>query len=98
VLEFDVTTDEIVWEYYGDDADPLASPEAGSCQRLANGNTLITDSERGRAIEIAPDGARAWVFVSPHRAGRRGELIATLFDVVRYPTSELRFLELDAGE
>ena len=98
VLEFDVTTDEIVWEYYGDDADPLASPEAGSCQRLANGNTLITDSERGRAIEIAPDGAQAWVFVSPHRAGRRGELIATLFDVVRYPTSELRFLELDAGE
>lgn len=93
VVEFDVTTDEIVWEYHGDEAKPLASPEAGSCQRLANGNTLITDSESGRAIEIAPDGTVAWEFVSPHRAGRRRELVATLFDVVRHPTSELTFLE-----
>lgn len=95
VLEFDVSTHEIVWEYHGVEGDLLASPEAGSCQRLANGNTLITDSERGRAIEITPEGKRAWEFVSPHRAGRRGELIATLFDLVRYPISELTFLETE---
>ena len=34
----------------------------GSCQRLANGNTLIVDSERGAAIELAPNGAPAWTY------------------------------------
>jgi len=26
-----------------------------------------------------------WEFVSPHRAGDRGELVATLFDLTRIP-------------
>lgn len=34
----------------------------GSCQRLANGNTLIVDSERGAAIELAPNGTPAWTY------------------------------------
>jgi len=70
----------------------LYSPEAGSCQRLPNGNTLITDSEKGRALEITAEKQPVWEFVSPHRAGTRGELVATLFEVVRISTSELEFL------
>jgi hypothetical protein len=57
----------------------------GASQRLPGGNTLITESEAGRAFEVTPDGTMAWEFVSPHRAGAHGEFVATLLDVVRVP-------------
>ncbi|HEX5759367.1 MAG TPA: arylsulfotransferase family protein, partial [Thermoanaerobaculia bacterium] len=85
VLELDLAGGAIAWEFHGTPPEAFSSPEAGSCQRLANGNTLITESERGRAFEVTPDGAVVWEFRSPHRAGRSGELVATLFEVVRLP-------------
>lgn len=93
VLEVDPGDGGIVWDYRGPSHRPLHSPEAGSCARLANGNTLISDSEQGRALEITPDGSIVWEFESPHRAGTRGELVATLFEVVRVPLEEVAWLE-----
>jgi hypothetical protein len=52
---------------------------------LWNGNTLITESENGRAIEVTRGGRVVWEFNSPHRAGPRSELVATLFEVLRLP-------------
>jgi hypothetical protein len=92
VVEFDVPRGEIAWEYAGPADAPLTSNEAGSCQRLPNGNTLITESERGRAIEVTRDGEVVWEFLSPHRAGPQQNLVATLFDVVRLPRREAPFL------
>jgi hypothetical protein len=54
-------------------------------RRLPNGNTLIVESQAGRAIEVTPDQEIVWEFVHPHRAGPQDELIAQLFDVVRLP-------------
>ena len=91
VVEFDPESHQIVWEYRGQPDLPLRSPEGGAAQRLDNGNTLITESERGRAIEITPDADMVWEFVSPYRGGRNGELVATLFEVVRIDTHALPF-------
>ncbi len=91
VLELDPIEDKITWEYRGDRDRPLSSPEAGTSQRLDNGNTLITESEAGRAIEITPEGKIVWEFVSPHRAGTRNELVATLFEVLRLPPALAEF-------
>jgi hypothetical protein len=85
VLELAPLSREIVWEYRGESDRPLRSPEAGTAQRLENGNTLITESETGRAIEITPEGEIVWEFVSPHRGGSNDELVATLFEVLRLP-------------
>ena len=57
--------------------------DCGSSERLPNGNTLISESNRGRAIEVTPDKQIVWEFINPHRAGENNELIATLFEVVR---------------
>ena len=73
------------WRYDGSDSDPLWSKSCGTVQRLANGNTLITESDNGRALEVTPEGEVVWEFLSPHRAGDDGELVATLFDVIRLP-------------
>lgn len=85
-LEIDPLSGATRWEYRGPAERPLASPEAGSCQRLANGNTLITESEAGRALEVTAAGEVVWEFVSPHRAGAGERLVATLFEVLRLPT------------
>lgn len=85
VLEFSPETREVVWMYRGSDEALFYSIGAGSCQRLPNGNTLITESMPGRAFEVTPDGEIVWEFYNPHRAGENNELIATLFEVVRVP-------------
>ena len=49
----------------------LKPPEAffsewrGGAQRFDNGNTLITESETGRAFEVTADGEIVWEFWNP---------------------------------
>ncbi|MCP4643006.1 MAG: hypothetical protein GY851_21350 [bacterium] len=83
VVEFDPFTQKVSWQYADSQSTPFFSALCGSCQRLPNGNTLITESTRGRAFEVTPEGATVWEFLNPHRAGEQGELIATLFEVIR---------------
>jgi outer membrane protein assembly factor BamB len=85
VLEIDPFTQEVLWRYGGDRATDFFSKTLGTAQRLPNGNTLITESENGRAFEVTPDGSVVWELVSPHRAGEHDELVAVLFEVVRLP-------------
>lgn len=82
VLEVDPLSGRLVWSWGGAGTD-LFSKTLGSCQRLPNGNTLITESENGRALEVTRDGRVAWEFYSPYRAGEAGELVASLFELVR---------------
>ena len=51
-------SDSVVWQY----ATGLAWPR--SCQRLPNGNTLITDSNHNRVIEVDPSGTIVWSVTS----------------------------------
>jgi Arylsulfotransferase (ASST) len=81
VIEVDPETGEILWQYGKD----LFSKTLGSCQRLPNGNTLITESENGRALEVTRDGRVVWELYNPNRAGERKELVAVLFEVLRLP-------------
>jgi hypothetical protein len=47
-------------------------------ERLANGNTLITESEGGRLFEVTPEGEIVWEYLNPVRGGEDGELIAVV--------------------
>jgi len=82
VIELDPRTQEIAWSYSGGDP-PLNTPTCGSAQRLPNGNTLITESEYGRALEVTAGGDTVWEYYTPYRAPDDEELIATLFEVIR---------------
>jgi hypothetical protein len=94
VVEIDPMSQEIHWVYEGTADRPFYTSTCGSNQRLPDGNTLITESDRGRAFEVARDGTIVWEFLSPYRAGEGGELVATLFEVVRLPrTFPLTWLE-----
>ena len=83
VLELDVGTMEIAWEYAGSADHPFYSHTCGVAQRLPGGNTLITESDNGRAFEVTPDGTIVWEYYNPHRAGAQGEFIASLVEMER---------------
>ena len=84
VMEIDPLTGRTVWVYGGNGVD-FSSRTMGSCQRLPNGNTLITESENGRALEVTREGRIVWEYYNPSRAGDDGELVAVLFEVQRLP-------------
>jgi hypothetical protein len=85
VIEFDPVTLERVWLYQGDPPPEFRSRECGSNHRLANGNTLIVESDRGKVFEVTPDGETVWKYVNPAQTGEEHEYIASLFDVERLP-------------
>jgi len=85
VVEFDVVREEVTEVYRGSPEAPFYSGLLGAAHRLPNGNTLIVESDEGRAFEVDADGEIVWAFRSPHRAGAAGELVATLPDLVRIP-------------
>ena len=69
VLEIDPVSLELVWSYAGGN---FFATNISGAQRLPNGNTLITESDRGHAFEVTKDGTLVWEFVNPeHREGNR---------------------------
>jgi hypothetical protein len=83
VLEFDPRTRAVTWSYEGSAEDPFDSATGGSVQRLPNGNTLITESDGGRAFEVTPSREIVWEYYNPARAGEKGDLIANLSELTR---------------
>ena len=83
VIEFDPFTQNIVWQYQGNEDNRFNSMLLGSNQRLPNGNTLITDSMNGRAFEVTPEKKVVWDFINTHRVEPAGQLISTVLDMLR---------------
>lgn len=75
VIEFDPATMEIVWQYAGTAENPLNSEIRADQQRLPNGNTLITESNGGRIVEVTRRGEVVWEFINPVRGGEGGDLV-----------------------
>lgn len=85
VLEFDPLTHRIAWSYTDGPATPLFSGTCGSNQRLPNGNTMITESDNGRALEVTPDGRIAWEYRNPRRTGPQDQWVAAIMEMVVLP-------------
>jgi hypothetical protein len=82
VVEVDPLARKIVWEYKAPDPKKLFTVGRGAAQRLANGNTLISNSDRGQVLEVTPGGEVVWEFLNPltDSKGRR----ATITRMKRY--------------
>ena len=78
VLEFDPVTLNIGWQYSPReagfvvplDASRFYSPFISSAQRLANGNTLITEGSDGRVFEVTPEHEIVWEYIHPYPDAR----------------------------
>ncbi len=97
VLEIDPRQDggTVDWEYTsGGRADwRFFSPLISGAQRLANGNTLITEGMTGRIFEVTPEKRIVWEYMSPF-----GNLIedgpsreSWIFKSLKYSPDEIDF-------
>ncbi len=84
VIEVEPASGRIVWEFSGNPQRSLRSRRKGGCQKLPNGNVLITESEKGRAFEVTRRGETVWSFLNPDldadQARRRPIYRMTRFD------------------
>ncbi len=87
IVEVDPRTNQVVWEYTPKSR--FFSRTMGSCQRLANGNTLITNSESGVVFEVTPGGEIVWRFANPDRDPA---FRLVIYRFLRYPTNYFKFL------
>jgi hypothetical protein len=85
VQEIDPASGDVAWAYRGSEKEPFYSLTCGTAQRLPNGNTLITESDYGRAFEVTEGGETVWEYYNPHRAGEDDKYIATLMEILRLP-------------
>ena len=79
-VEVDVTTGKIVWQWrpadVGTTPSNIYTATQGGCQKLPNGNWLITSTNTGgHTIEVTPDKEIVWEFINP--LGRGNKVYAT---------------------
>jgi len=98
VIEFDPFSNEVYWRFADGPETPFFSMTCGAARRLPNDNTLITESDAGRAFEVTIDGDIVWEYLNPRRAGDNDELIATLFEVQRVDTTDVAWVGNPASE
>ncbi len=85
VLICDPVTLEVTWDYTGGPDQPFHSNTSGAAWRLPNDNILISETNNGRAFEVTRDKEIVWEYFNPERSGENDELIANIFELVRYP-------------
>lgn len=86
VVEFEPLSKKIIWEYTGPE---FYTDTQGSQQRLENGNTLIVESNTGRAFEVTPDKKIVWEFLNPHTTGKDNDLIAAIYVLRRIDPADV---------
>ena len=82
VIELDPLTRQIVWQYTAPVPSDFFTESRGGNQRLPNGNTLITESDSGRAFEVTREGEIVWEFWNPEIAEGTDAQHATNVQVV----------------
>jgi hypothetical protein len=86
ILEIEPFSQRVVWSYAPNRPGDFHSEWCGGLQRLANGNTLITETNGGRAFEVTARGETVWEFDNPHRYEASGlTMVASLWTVTRLP-------------
>lgn len=90
VIELDPSSKRIVWKYVGDPPRSFYSVERGNAQRLANGDTLICEAEKGHVFEVTPDGEKVWEFWNPELSGNGQR--RRIYRMERYPVSAVETL------
>jgi hypothetical protein len=83
-VEVDPASGAMVWEYRAEEPTDFFTAARGAAQRLPNGNTLLTQSNDGRAFEVTPDGEIVWEYFVPHLDAKGHR--ATIVRLYRYET------------
>jgi hypothetical protein len=82
VLEIDPVTLKLVWSYT---SPTFFATNISGAQRLANGNTLVTEGPDGRIFEVTKEGATVWEYVNPLFTGTAARPTNSVYRAYRVP-------------
>jgi hypothetical protein len=97
MVEVDMQTDKIVWQYLPRLVFGLFSGHIGGGERLWNGNTIICEGQSGRLLEVTRDSEVCWEWINPFEHHFKGITCSMLFRGHRYQggSPALKGRELD---
>jgi hypothetical protein len=67
IVEVEPSSRRIVWAWQAEPPSAFYSEKMGGVEELPNGNVLVTESQRGRAFELTPEGEIVWEFWNPEQ-------------------------------
>lgn len=89
IVEVDLATKEIVWEYQDPDVPYyFHSPFISGVDLLPDGNYLITEGSTGRMFQITRDGDTVWEYINPHFGANARGLIWNNVQKARFYTAD----------
>ena len=96
IIELNPLTKEIAWEYKSDPPQKFFSPFRGSNQRFPNGNTLITESDKGRVFEVTKQGKVVSEFYNPNinKEDKKREVIYRMTRICDFENMYLSYKKL----
>ncbi|RMY69959.1 hypothetical protein D0863_06103 [Hortaea werneckii] len=98
VIQVDRATRQIVWQYREKNPMTFFTPFMGGAQRLANGNTLITEAANSLIFEVTGEGEMAWEYVVISSTTYDGLDATELEGMFGYPANAiLSSLQVHAG-
>lgn len=95
VVEVDRTTNKIVWSWASPTILDMFSFMVSGCERLPNGNTLITEGAKGHLIEVTHEGEVVWEYVSPWVLPSKFGPTPVVFRAYRIAEDDARLSGLD---
>ncbi len=98
ILEIDLNTMAIAWEYAGQDDEKFFSIYNSMVDPLPNGNMFITATHQGRLLEINRDKEIVWEYFLPERI-QDGEVerIPLVYSGKRYSAEQVKFLKAEGA-
>jgi hypothetical protein len=94
IVEIDRATGDIVWSYQSEPILAFYSFMISGCERLPNGNTLITEGASGRIFEVTSERETVWEYVSPWILPSRFGPTSAVFRAYRIAESDPRLAGL----
>lgn len=96
VLEYDLKSQKIVWQYTGTAEQPFYSVYNGMIDILPNGNFLVTETHSGRIFEVTRGKEVVWEYYASKRVQYDGETrIPSLVNARRFTKDEVAVLLSD---
>ena len=95
VVEVDPNNFEFKWTYAGPTILEFYSFMVSGAQRLANGNTLITEGATGRILEVTESHRPVWEYISPWTVPSRFGPSPAVFRSYRYAADDPRLANYD---
>jgi hypothetical protein len=88
IVEIDLTTREIVWQYQDTPPYYFHSPFISGVEPLPNGNYLVTEGSTGRMFQITREGDVVWEYICPYFAPNARGMTWNNVQKARFYTSE----------